>query len=378
MKRRNLALVVAALGGLALLSHASFAAEPAKGKEPGAEHAEESPLTIDAATQKQLGIVTAPAESRTLEEELKAPGEVKANAYATTLVSPRIPAQIVRRHKKLGDEVKTGDVLVTLSSVEVAEAQGAYLVAEREWQRVQALGAEAVSGKRYTESQVGRDQARAKLRAYGVGDGEIASLLKQGSGRASGEFSLTAAQAGRITSDDFIVGERVEPGKVLFTLVDEATVWVEAQLAPASAERVVAGAPVRVIAHAQNLAGKVVQLSHRTQEGSRTSPARIEVANDGDLLHTGEFVEVYIATSSTTQALAVPSEAIVQLQGQPSVFVAEAGGRFEITPITLGDVRGAWTVVTAGLEPGATIAVKGAYALKARLLKSQLGEGDAH
>ncbi|TDR37719.1 cobalt-zinc-cadmium efflux system membrane fusion protein [Tahibacter aquaticus] len=373
-------ILALALAGLSctVLAEEPKAKSEAPGKEQGEEHAEESPLAINAATQKQLGIATAVAELRTLEEEIKAPGEVKANAYATTLVSPRIPAQIVRRHKKLGDEIKAGETLVSLSSVEVAEAQGAYIVAEREWQRVQALGAEAVSGKRFTESQVARDQARAKLRAYGIGDGEIASLLKQGSARASGEFSLVAPQAGRITSDDFIVGERVEPGKVLFTIVDEATVWVEAQLAPSAAERVVAGAAVRVIAHTQTLPGKVVQLSHRTQEGSRTSPARIEVANDGDLLHTGEFVEAYIATASTTKALAIPTEAIVQLQGQPSVFVAEEPEHFETLSITLGEVRGAWTVVTGGLEPGTTIAVKGAYALKARLLKSALGEGHGH
>ena len=366
----NIALFVAA--SLVWTSGVGFAAEPAKAANPPAQ---DSPLALDPATQKQLGIVTAPAEARTLDDEIKAPGEVKANAYATTLVSPRIPAQVVRRHKKLGDEVKAGDALVTLSSVEVAEAQGAYIVAEREWQRVQALGAEAVSGKRFTESQVARDQARAKLRAYGVGEGEITTLLKQGSARANGEFSLTAPQAGRLTSDDFIVGERVEPGKVLFTVVDEATVWIEAQLTPAIAERAVVGATVRVVAHDQALTGTVVQLSHQTQEGSRTTPARIEVANDGDLLHKGEFVDTYIATSSTTQRLAVPTEAIVQLQGQPSVFVARGNDRFETQPVTLGEVRGPYTVITGGLDAGAPVAIKGAYALKARLLKAQLGEG---
>lgn len=340
--------------------------------------AEKSPLDMDAAIRTQLGIATAPVEQRTLEDELKAPGEVKANAYATSLVSPRIPAQIVRRHRKLGDDVKVGDTLVTLSSVDVAEAQGAYLVAEREWQRVQSLGAEAVSGKRFTESQVARDSSRAKLRAYGVGDSEISAVLKLGSSKATGEFSLAAPQAGRITFDDFIVGERVEPGKILFTVVDEATVWVEAQLPPAAAEQVVAGSTVRVLAHGQTLAGTVVQLSHRTQEGSRTMPARIEVANQGDLLHTGEFVETYIATRTKKQLVAVPSEAIVQLQGQPSVFVVNARGGFGTASITVGEVRGAWTVVTNGLDVGTVIAVKGAYALKARLLKSQLGEGDGH
>jgi cobalt-zinc-cadmium efflux system membrane fusion protein len=343
-------------------------------KKP-AEHAEENPLVVDAVTQKELGIVTAPVAAQVLSEELRAPGEVKANAYATALVSPRIPAQIVRRHAKLGETVKAGQPLVTLSSVEVAEAQGALIVAEREWARVKQLGAEAVSAKRYTESQVGRDQAFAKLRAYGVSDGEIASLTRQGSNRANGEFALLAPQAGRITTDDFIVGERVEPGKVLFTLVDETRVWVEAQLAPDVAERVAGGAPARVVAHDQTLKGSVTQLSHRTVEASRTTPIRIEVPNEGDALHPGEFVETFIATHGIMNVLGVPNEAVVQLQGQTVVFKAEADGHFEATPIQAGETRGAQTVIKQGLSAGDIVVVQGAYALKARLLKSQLGEG---
>jgi len=348
----------------------------AEEKKSGAdEHAEENPLVLDAAGPKELGIVAAAALAQSLTDELRAPGEVKANAYATALVAPRIPAQVVRRHAKLGDAVKAGQALVSLSSVEVAEAQGALIVSERDWQRVKQLGAEAVSAKRYTEAQVARDQAHAKLRAYGVGEGEIAALQKQGSRLATGEFALVAPQAGRVTTDDFIVGERVEPGKILFTLVDERRIWVEAQLAPAAAERVKPGAKVRVIAHEQTLDGEVIQLSHRTQEGSRTTPVRIEVPNDDDALHPGEFVEAFIATTSTSQALAVPSEAIVQLQGQPSVFKAAGKDRFEPTSVQVGETRGALTVVKQGLVAGDVVIVEGAYVLKARLLKSQLGEG---
>ncbi len=333
-----------------------------------------SPLLVDAAAQQRLGIATAVAEKRTLQDELRAPGEVKANAYATALVSPRIAAQIVRRHARLGDTVKVGQALVTLSSVDVAEAQSALIASEREWKRMQALGADAVSGKRYGEAQIGRDQARARLRAYGVGDGEIAALLKRGSASATGEFALVAAQAGRITSDEFIVGERVEPGKILFTVVDESTVWVEAQLAPDAAERVTLGAIVRILAHGQSRAGRVLQLTHRTREASRTTPVRIEVGNDGDRLHTGEFVEAFIATTASAQMLVVPTDAIVQLHGQSVLFAEKTSGHFEVAPIVAGEVRGEFTVVKQGLDAGTRIVIKGAYVLKARMLKSQLGD----
>lgn len=349
-------------------------ADDKKPAEAGAEH----PLVLDAAMQKQLGIATAAVQPQTLQSEVRAPGEVKANAYGTVLVSPRIAAQVVRRSVRLGDEVKAGEALVTLSSVEVAEAQGQLIVGERDWQRVRALGSEAVSAKRYTEAQVARDRAHATLRAYGIGDGEIAALLRQGSARATGEFSLVAPQAGRITSDDFLVGERVEPGKVLFTVVDERSVWIEAQLAAGDAERVRLGAAARIVDRGETFAGKVIQLPHRTSESSRTTSVRVEAANADDLLHAGEFVEVFLATSAAAQVLAVPNEAIVQVQGQNVVFKSGKDGRFDVAAVATGETRGERTVVRQGLAAGDVIAVKGSYALKARLLKSQLGEGDGH
>jgi cobalt-zinc-cadmium efflux system membrane fusion protein len=342
------------------------------------EHVDDNPLVVDRAAREQLGIETAMVESRMLGDELHAPAEVKANAYGAALVSPRVPAQVVRRHAKLGDQVVAGQTLVTLSSIEVAEAQGALIVSEREWQRVQALGRDAVSAKRHTEAQVARDQARAKLHAYGVGDGEIAALLRRGSSRATGEFSLAAPQAGRVTGDEFVVGERIEPGRALFTLNDERTVWIEAQLAPDVAARVRSGASARVIAHEQALGGRVVQLAHRSGEGSRTTSVRIEVDNRADLLHAGEFVEVYIASGGTTPALVVPSDAITQLQGEPCVFKADTEDRFTVVPVGVGETRGDFTIIKQGVAAGDTIVVKGVYALKARLLKSQLGEGHAH
>jgi len=352
------------------------AVRAAEEKSP-AGPAQQDPLVLDAAAQEQLRVSTAVAAMQALVEEIKAPGEVKANAYATVLVSPRVAAQVVRRQVHLGDDVTVGQALVTLSSVDVAEAQGALIVAEREWGRVRALGTEAVSAKRYTEAQVARDQAHAKLRAFGVADGEIGVLLRVGSKRATGEFSLLATQAGRVTTDDFVVGERVEPGKVLFTLVDETHVWIEAQVAPAAAERIAKDAPARVVAHDQSIEGKVVQRSHRTQEATRTSSVRIEMPNPGDVLHPGEFVETFIATADKETVLAVPADAIVQLQGQAVVFKAVAGDRFEPVPVDAGATRGALTRIRNGLAEGDRVVVRGAYVLKARLLKAQLGEGHA-
>ncbi|KZC15912.1 MULTISPECIES: efflux RND transporter periplasmic adaptor subunit [Rhodanobacter] len=363
----NLSLLKRSLLGMALLA---ALAGPVMAQEP----APANPLALDAKAIKDAGIVLDKAATRALTDELKAPGEVKADAYSTVLVSPRVESQVLARKAKLGDVVKTGAPLVVLSSVQVAETQGALIVAEQDWQRIASLGPQAVSARRYNEAKVQRDQARAKLRAYGLSDGQIRGMLRAGSAKADGSYALLAPTAGRIASDEFLIGERVEPGRTLFTLVNDDAVWVEAQLAPGDAARAQPGMDARVLAHDQTLTGKVILSSSQTNERTRTVPVRIEVANPNNLLRPGELVEARIAVGEAVPKLAVPAEAIVLLQNQPTVFLAKGNGTFEPAPVMVGDTRDGWTMVTQGLKAGDTYVRKGAFALKARLLRSQLGE----
>ena len=135
------------------------------------------------------------------------------------------------------------------------------------------------------------------------------------------------------------------------------------------------GDAVTVLAHGNELPGKVIQRSHQTDEKTRTVPVRVRVDNRKDLLHPGELVETRIAIGKDTRQLAVPAEAIVLLQNQPTVFVRKTkDGPFEAAPVETGETRDGWTAIRQGLGAGATYVCKGAFALKARILRSQLGE----
>ncbi len=343
------------------------------GEEAGAAE----PVKMDAAALQAAGIRLETLQPSSPSEELRAPGEVVDSAYGTTLVTPRVAALVVRRHARLGDEVRAGAPLVTLSSVEVSDAQAELRIAEQEWKRVSALGPEAVAGRRINEAKVAVDRARATARAYG--------LAGAAAGPTSGEFTLTAAHDGRITEDDFVVGQRIEPGKTLFRLVDESTVWVDAKLASGTVSRIEPGSPATIVAGNQRMVGKVLHSAHRTSESTRNASVRIEVANNKDLLHGGDYVDVYFeATSaanrpgSTTTELAVPSDAIVQLEGQTVVFRRNAAGALEPVDVRPGEVIGDRTVIRDGLSAGDTVVVTGAFAVKSQLLKSKLGEGHAH
>lgn len=344
--------------------------------ESGEAH-EADPLALDAQRRAALGIEVAPAVRRSLPVEITAPGEVEVNLYRTAQVTPRIAAQVVARHVQMGQTVKKGEPLVTLSSVAMAEAQGVLIEADREWNRVRKLGRDVVSDKRYVAAQVARQQAYAKVLAYGMTPGQVERLLSQGdASKATGEFALLAPQDGLVHDDDFAIGELIEPGRVLVRLTDESTLWVEAKLDPADAAAVELGNPARIgVNGAGEFSGKVIQFHHHLDEVSRTLVVRIEVQNVHDALHPGQFVDVAIDTGESRPMLAVPREAVLLMQGGPAVFKLE-GDDFKPLAVQTGVTRGGWTEITAGLAEGDRVAVKGAFTLKSLALKSQIGDAD--
>jgi membrane fusion protein, heavy metal efflux system len=352
------------------------------GEEDHDEHEEEEDggLVMDAGERKAVGIITEQLKRSPLSEVITVPAEIMLNAYNTSNVTPRITAQVVERHARLGDRVETDKALVTLSSVAMAEAQGTLIVATREWQRVKKLGKGAVSEKRYTEAQVAQQQAVSRVLAYGMDHEQVSSLMNSGdASMATGEFDLLAPQDGTILQDDFIVGELIEPGRVLFTVSDESTLWVEAKTFSSQLHNVNIGDPADVTIDQKTwITGKIVQVHHRLDETTRTQGLRIEITNDDDEFHPGQFVEAGIITGYSDPVVSVPGEAIVLLDGASSVFTLEEGNEFHQQMIELGETVGERTVVTSGLAAGDTIAIKGVFHLKSMVLKSTLGEGHGH
>lgn len=334
------------------------------------DHEEEGGVELTPAQMAAAGIIVTALQPQTLHEVVRAPGEVMFNTYLASKITPRITAQIIQRHAKLGDHVRRGQPLVTLSSVQMAEAQGELLISNREWQRVKKLGRKVVSAKRYAEAQINRQQAEARVLAYGMSKPQVDTLLKiDDPAQAIGRFDLYAPQDGTVTSDDFILGEIVKPGRVLFDITDESSLWVEARLTPAEAHRIHKGAAATVSAGQTSLRGKVVQIHHAINEQTRTQSLRIAIKNPGDRLHPGMFVDVSIDAESRGQALALPLDAVMRSpDGDWQVFIEEAPGRFEPKEVKVLRSIGNQLVIN-GIEPGTRVVTEGAFFVQSEIAK---------
>lgn len=328
------------------------------------------------AEQRQaMGIVTTPVSSRRLVDEIIAPGEVTLNAYRTSQVTSRISAQVIKRYARMGEQVKSGQKLLRLSSVAMAEAQGQMLIADREWRRVNKLGRKVVSGRRYIDAQVKRQEAYAKVLAYGMTNSQISALLKQNdASKATGAFDLLSPQDGTVISDSFLLGQVVKSGQLLMEISDETLLWVETQINPADVINIKPNATVRILAGGSKwLNGKVVQIHRRIDETTRTLPVRIQVDNKQGLLRPGQFVKTALQTETSEQVIAVPTDTVTLLHGDQVVFLLE-GDELHPQLVETGRVRDGWIGIKKGLKQGDKIVTKGMFLLKSLLLKSQIGD----
>ncbi|MFZ5462239.1 MAG: efflux RND transporter periplasmic adaptor subunit [Pseudomonadota bacterium] len=185
---------------------------------------------------------------------------------------------------------------------------------------------------------------------------------------------------GRIVKVHAILGELAQPDKPLFTVADLSRLWIEANLFEKDLSRIQVGADAVVTVAAYPDAafqGKLTHIGAVVDKETRTVPARVEVANPDGRLKPEMFATAAIPTGGKGKGLLLSEEAVVLMQGQPTVFVEEHGG-FEPRAVELGDRLRGRVVVKAGLQAGERVVTAGTYALKARILKSQLGAGHGH
>lgn len=354
-------------------------AQKSQPEKPG-EKAAEKLLDLSDAEIHQAGIKVQKLDLQEKAEQITVTATIQANQDRLAHVAPRVPGRIVKVTASLGDRVKPGQVLATLDSIELGEARSSYLqatseaaVAQAGFDRAQRLQAEnIIPEKDYLRARAEYEKARAahraasdKLRMMGVAPEKLSGSV----------FALTAPFAGTVIEKKAVLGELAQPDASLFTVADLSTLWIESDLFEKDLGKVKVGAQAAVTVSAypgEVFKGRLTYISSTMDKETRTVKARVEVPNSDGRLKPEMFATVAIGSGGSTKALIVPEGAVLLLQGQPTVFVAESGG-FEPRAVEVGERTQGYAVLKSGVAAGESVVVSGAYALKARLLKSQIG-----
>lgn len=329
-------------------------------------------ISVDAESSAIAGIRVETLYSQELNDFIVAPGEVQLDQYSSAEVSSLVDAIVVERHAQLGQEVEIGQPLVTLASVEVAAAKGELRITATEWRRVRSLGESAVGAQRYVQAEIAYQQARLRLRAYGLDEDQVESIANDASDLPLGNFNLVAPVYGTVLSDDFRAGQRISAGNSLFVIADESRVWIETHVSPRQANSLEIGMPAQVEINGHWHEGTLIQKHHMLDEQTRTVPVRIALSLMEEHHHAGEFVRVSLSVKSEeqSQAIVVPESALaIGGDGDWVVFVETESGVFSQLEVERGTPWGN-NVPIFGVEEGTRVVTEGAFFLAAELAKS--------
>ncbi|MHB1291281.1 MAG: efflux RND transporter periplasmic adaptor subunit [Sulfuricella sp.] len=358
---------------------ASKAAGSANRKEEGGEKR----LILSEDEIKKAGITLKSLALQDRPESVSVTATIQPNRNKLAYISPRIPGRVVKVGVEVGDIVRKGQVLAVLDSVELGEARSAYLQAASEetvaragFERAQRLQADnIIPEKDYLRARAEHEKAKASLRAA---SDKLRMVGVEPDKLTGSVFPLVAPFAGSVIEKHAVLGSLREPEEIVFTVADLSMLWVEADLAESDLAKVQnsALASVTVAAYpGEVFNGRLVYVSSVMDKETRTVKARIEVPNRDGRLKPEMFATATIYTAFNEKVLLVPENAVLLVQGQPTLFVAEEGG-YEARPVEIGERRNGLVIIKSGVIAGENVVVSGAYALKARLLKSQIGDAD--
>lgn len=372
--------------------HAEEAGGPDKrthAEEEGEEHDE---VKLSREALAAIGLKLVAVEQRAMGALVHTTAVLKPNADRIAHVSPRIPGRVAQSLVALGQQVRQGERLLILDSVELGEAKSAFrkAMARREvtrsgYERAKRLyeDGQIASEKEmleakgnYLEAKAEFETAEERLHLYGLSQAEIERINPAHDPEVS-LFAVTAPLSGTVVEKHLTLGELVGPETAVCTIADLSSLWIILNIYEKDIPRVHLGQQVEVEVDAypgRKFQGTLTYVGAMLDEETRTAEARVEIDNAAGELKPGMFARVALQTEVFTDVLAAPAAAVQREGKDQVVFVAQEDTVFSRRVVQVGRAFDGWIEITAGLQAGEQVVAQGSFNLKSELAKASFGE----
>ena len=302
-------------------------------------------------------VIVAPVALHTFTDGLQAIGT--AQARESIVLTPKVADTIRRIRFESGDRVRTGQVLVEMSSVEqaadLAEVNASNAAAQEDMRRYQELY------DRGFASQARLDTVRAAADA-------AQARADAGSSRIA-DRTIRAPFAGVVGLRTASPGQYMRPGDQIGTLDDVSEIKLDFTVTETQLSRVVAGVELvaRTAAYPdRTFTGNIANVDSRVDPNTRTVRVRAILPNGDGTLRPGMLMTVDVR-SNPRQALAIPEIAILDQIDGAYVYrvVAQAGVQtVELLQIRTGQRSGGMAEVLEGLNAGDQVNTEGVQSVR--------------
>jgi multidrug efflux pump subunit AcrA (membrane-fusion protein) len=281
------------------------------------------PITITAEARSNLGVTVAEAELRTLAKIVTAFGQIEPIPQMTAAITSRIAGRVVNLNVVEGQEVKKGQPLVEIESL-----------------------------------QMGDPPPRT---------------------------TVTSPVDGLVLARSVVLGSSVAPAAPLLQVGDLSLVHADAFLFEGQLGSVKPGQKVRVQVESypgEIFEGVIERMGGSLNPETRTLEAHAEVRNPDNRLRPNMRATVHILTGEAENVIAVPHSAVLGDVGQAFVFVQtdEKGLIYERRPVVTGIKDDQYIEIIEGVFPTDKVVTRGNYQLQyvTTAAKPELGAESQH
>nr|WP_086937938.1 efflux RND transporter periplasmic adaptor subunit [Thaumasiovibrio occultus] len=316
----------------------------------------------------------------------------RLEALEDVTISAQVSGYLKSRHFVEGDFVEQGQLLFQLdpaiyetqvasAKAALAQANSALKLAKVNWNRAQELLPRgSISRSEYDKFSAERSQAESQVAAA------RASLQ-------AAELNLEYTQirapiAGRISRSTVSIGDLIAPSTgALATLVStnpinaqfaisEREIYqfaLSADATDAEADSVVAYLSIGE-GHRYPTGGEITYVANRINRATGTLEMRAQFDNADGLLLPGQYADVTLQRTDTTDVVVVPRRAVQTDIGGAFVMTVSDDNVVDRNPVTMGSDVGQ-TVIVKGLEEGTKVLTSGLQRVRPGLeVKVQLAQ----
>jgi len=293
---------------------------------------------------------------------------------ATVTVLPQLSGYLTEVGYKEGQDVKKGQFLAQIEprqyEIDLQQAQAALLKDQASLEQARsdlaryhqlrdqkAIAEQTVADQEYTVKQ---DESQVKSDEANIAQYKLDLIYCHITAPVAGRVGLRLVDPGNYvtasSSTGIVVITTLKPTTVQFTVAQNDLAKVAARFS--------SGAKLPVTAYTsdnnQEIAtGTLYALSNQMATSTGTVTLRAQFANENEALFPNEFVNIKILVDTLSQAVLVPTPAV--LSGAPGdyVYLVNSDDTVSVRKVALGPSDGIHTAILSGLSAGDTVVVDG-------------------
>ena len=348
--------------------------------------------SVDLTEKQASALKIGPVASRDFVIRKTAVGTIDFNENLLVQVFSQYQGKILKAFYNIGDEVKAGDVLFTIDSPDLLQAESTLLASAGVLDLQKKVLARAInllksggSAQRDVDQSTSDEQtaegnfkaAKDAVRIFGKSDAEIDQIVNDR--KLDSTLVVPSPISGRIVARNAAPGLLTQPGSAPapFTVADLSTMWMLANVIETDAPAYKLGQHVEVTVPAypnKVFTGRVTALGAMIDPNTHRQLVRSEIDDPEHLLRSGMFASFVIRVGDAGHSLAVPAEGVVREgDGTMTVWSTKDGRHFVKRTVTTGLAQDGWTQILSGLSPDETVVQHGAIFLSNKLVLGDAG-----